>query len=159
MGRSASLALILAVLWVMLSGYLDQPLLLALGAISVAFVVFIAHRLDVVDHEGHPIHLSPRVLAYWPWLFKQIVLSSVAVAKVILSPRMPIHPTVFTVRALQRTDVGRVTLGNSITLTPGTVTIALDGDLLTVYALTREAASGWEDSEMNRRVARIEGGP
>lgn len=156
MPRSISLGFVLAILWLLLSGYFHEPILLGMGAASVVFVVLISRRMDVVDHEGHPIHLSLRSLPYWPWLLREIVTSSIHVSKVILQRRMPIHPSIFSVRGLQRTDLGRVIFANSITLTPGTVTIELEGDLLTVHALTTAAASGWEESEMNRRVAALE---
>lgn len=159
MPRSVSLAIALAVLWLLLSGYFDQPILLAMGAVSVLFVVLISRRMDVVDHEGHPVHLGIGALLYWPWLLKEIIVSSIDVSRVILRRKMPIHPSVFTVRASQRSTVGRVIFANSITLTPGTVTIAVDDDLLTIHALTASAASGWEESEMNRRVAALEPAP
>jgi multicomponent Na+:H+ antiporter subunit E len=154
--RAISLGVSLAILWLLLSGYFDEPLLLVLGAISVFLVVIICRRMGVVDPEGHPVQLALRTAVYWPWLFKEIVISALSVSKVILSWRMPIEPSVLTVRARQQTDLGRVIFANSITLTPGTVTIALRDDLLTVHALTRAAAAGWEESEMNRRVARVE---
>jgi multicomponent Na+:H+ antiporter subunit E len=146
----------LAGLWLLLSGYFEKPLILAMGAVSVVLVVLISHRMDVVDHEGHPVHLSLRGALYWPWLLKEIVKSSIDVSRVILQRRMHIHPSVFTVRGRQRTELGLVIFANSITLTPGTATIALDGDRLTVHALTTAAATGWDDSEMNTRVAALE---
>jgi multicomponent Na+:H+ antiporter subunit E len=158
LSRSFSLGVVLAVLWLLLSGYFHEPILLAMGAVSVVCVVLIARRMDVVDREGHPIHLGMRGLLYWPWLLKEIVKSSTDVAKVILRRRMPIHPSLITVRGTQRTELGLVVFANSITLTPGTVTIALEGDLLTVHCLTTAAASGWEESEMNKRVSDLEGG-
>lgn len=157
MTRPISLGITLAILWLLLSGYFDEPILLAMGVASVVFVVFISHRMDVVDHEGHPIHLSLRALLYWPWLLKEIFKSAIDVSKVIVRRRMPIHPAVLTVRGSQRTDLGLVVYADSITLTPGTVTIAIDGNLLTVHVLTAEAATGWEDSEMDRRVTAMEG--
>lgn len=157
MARAISLGISLAALWLLLSGYFDKPLLLTLGAISVVLVVLISRRMHVLDPEGHPVHLTWQTLVYWPWLLKEIVKSAIDVSKVVLSPRMPIEPSLFTVRARQNTDLGRVIFANSITLTPGTVTVALDDDVLTVHALTRAAAAGWEESEMNQRVARVEG--
>jgi multicomponent Na+:H+ antiporter subunit E len=157
LSRPISLGIFLAVLWLLLSGYFEKPVILAMGAVSVLFVVLISLRMGVVDREGHPVHLSVRGFLYWPWLLKEIVKSSIDVSKVILQRRMPIHPSIFVVRGTQRSDLGLVIFANSITLTPGTVTIALDGDLLTVHALTTAAASGWEESETNRRVAALEG--
>jgi multicomponent Na+:H+ antiporter subunit E len=154
--RAISLGLVLAALWLLLSGYFDEPLLLAMGGVSIVLVVLISHRMDVVDREGHPVHLGLRSLSYWPWLMKEIVKSSIDVAGVVLRRRMPIEPSVFTVDGLQQTDLGLVIFANSITLTPGTVTVELDGNRLTVHALTAGAARGWDDSEMNRRVAAVE---
>ena len=80
------------------------------------------------------------------------------VALRILNPGLPISPRLVRVRAGQRTDVGRVLYANSITLTPGTVTIDTEGDTITVHALTAEAAAGVESGEMDRRASRAEGG-
>ncbi len=156
MPRSISLGIALAILWLLLSGYFSEPVLLAMGLVSVLFVLLITRRMDVIDHEGYPVHLSARSFLYWPWLLKEMLISAIDVSRVILARSMPIRPSVVTVRAAQRTDLGRVIFANSITLTPGTVTLSLDGDQLAVHALTAAAASGWEDSEMNRRVALLE---
>ena len=150
-----SLGLVLYGLWMLLSGYF-QPLLLGLGAGSVLAVLWIAHRMDVIDHEGHPIHLTGRAFLYWPWLIVEIVKSNIDVAKVILSRKMPIHPSVIEIKATQETELGQVILANSITLTPGTVTIAIDRDIMSVHALTREAAEGLQTGDMDRRVTAME---
>ncbi len=152
-----SLTLTLSVLWLLLSGHFAEPPLLVLGLVSVLAVVGIVHRMDVLDREGHPIDLSWRGLLYWPWLLKEIVLANIDVAKAILRLPGGIDPTVFKVRASQRSELGRVIYANSITLTPGTVTIALEDDLLTIHALTAGAAEGLESGEMDRRVCRVEG--
>jgi multicomponent Na+:H+ antiporter subunit E len=151
-----SLAGVLYALWLLLSGFLHEPLLLGLGVVSVCAVVFIAHRMDVVDHEGHPIHLSHRVGAYLPWLLWEIVKSNIAVAKVILSPRMPLSISVMTTAGSQQSDLGLTIYANSITLTPGTVTLGIDDNILTVYALTTDAADGVASGDMDRRVAALE---
>ena len=156
--HAVSLAFALSILWLLLSGYFSDPLLLALGLASVLLVVIIVHRMEVLDPEGHPVHLGPRALLYWPWLIKEILLANIDVGKAILRFRgAAAVPTVFTVRASQRSELGRVIYANSITLTPGTVTIAVDDDELTIHALTPGAVEGLEGGEMDRRVSRIEG--
>lgn len=153
--HALSLSGVLYALWLLLSGYFE-PLLLALGLGSVFVVVFTAMRMDVVDHEGHPIHMSWRALLYWPWLAMEIVKSNIDVARVIISPRLPIQPTVFKIKASQVTELGHVILANSITLTPGTVTLALhDGDL-DIHALTEAAKEGLLNGQMDRRVHAVE---
>ena len=157
MVHAISLAGVLCVLWLLLSGHFHEPLLLGLGIASVAGVVFIARRMDVVDREGHPIQLSWRALLYWPWLLWEIVKANIDVARVLIKRRMPTDIAVINVRATQKSELGRVIYANSITLTPGTVTIALDDDVLTVHALTTGAAGGLNTGEMDRRVTAVEG--
>ena len=147
-------------LWLLLSGYFDVPLLLGFGVLSCALVVFVAWRTEVIDPEKRPLRLrfNLHIFSYWPWLLWQIVLSNLDVAKRILDPKLPISPTLITLRPTQRSDLGRVIYANSITLTPGTVTTALSGDTLEVHALTREAADSLLEGDMDRRVTRLEGG-
>ncbi len=155
--RALSLAIGLAVLWLLLSGYWHEPLLLGLGLASVLLSVVVAGRMGGLDDEGHPVHLLGRGLAYWPWLIKEIGLANWDVAKAILGWQGPIEPTVFAVRASQASDLGRVIYANSITLTPGTVTLELAGGRLLVHALTRGAVEGLQGGEMDRRVRRLAG--
>ena len=156
MVHAISLALVLFALWLLLSGHY-VPLLLGLGALSALLVVTIALRMDVLDREGYPIHLSPKALLYWPWLGWEIVKSNVDVARRILSPTLPISPTVIRLKASQKSELGKVIYANSITLTPGTVSIDIDGDKIEVHALTREAAQALRTGDMDRRVTRFEG--
>lgn len=151
------LGIVLYSLWVLLSGHFN-PLLLGLGAASALLVLYLSHRMDVADHEGQPIHLTPRALPYWCWLAVEMTKANLDVLGRILRGRASITPSLIRVKAGQRTDVGRVTYANSITMTPGTVTIAVQHDDLDVHALTERAAEGLRDGEMNRRVRRMEGG-
>ncbi len=154
--HAISLAVVLYSLWLFLSGHFE-PLLLTLGAFSCLLVVLIALRMEVIDHESHPIHLTPRLPLYWMWLLWEIVKSNLAVARLILTPTLSISPTVIRVTATQQTDLGRVVYANSITLTPGTVSMSLDDDQITVHALTREMAENLQTGEMDHRVTRLEG--
>ncbi|MDS4070664.1 MAG: Na+/H+ antiporter subunit E [Candidatus Competibacter sp.] len=147
-------------LWLLLSGYFDVPLLLGFGVLSCALVVFVAWRAEAIDPEEQPprLPLNAHTLGYWPWLLWQIVLANWDVAKRIVDPRLPISPTLITLKPTQRGDLGRFVYANSITLTPGTVTTYLSGDTLEVHALTREAADSLIGGDMDRRVTRLEGG-
>ena len=156
--RAASLAVFLSLLWLLLSGHWSDPLLLGLGAASVLLVVFIARREEVADREGYPVHLVPRAVLYWPWLLKEIVVANIDVAKAILRSPMAIAPTVFTVTGSQKSELGRVIYANSIRMDGEPVTIDLDGDRLTVHALTKAGLEGVESGAMDRRVAWLEGG-
>ncbi len=146
---------VLFIFWIVLSGYFE-PFLLSAGAGCAIAVVWLAHRMDVIDHEGHPVHLGLRVLTYWPWLFKEIVKSAWDVSKIIVHPHLRVTPELLRVRTSQRTSVGLVTYANSITLTPGTISIEVAGGTILVHALTSEGAASLMEGEMDRRVTRFE---
>ena len=155
MKHAFNLTLFLFALWLLLSGHYT-PLMLLLGGLSTLLVVFLALRADLIDRETHPVLLKPSILLYWLWLAREIIKSNLDVARRILTPGLPISPNVFTVRATQQSDLGRVTYANSITLVPGTVAMDVDEDVITVHALTQEAAADLKCGEMNRRVCHVE---
>jgi len=151
-----SLGIALYLLWIVLSGYF-QPLLLVLGVVSTLIVLFIALRMEVVDRESHPVHLTLRLPLYWLWLLWEIVKSNVVVARLIWSPSLPISPTVFQVPTSQKSQLGQVVYANSITLTPGTVSMTLENNQVRVHALTEDIAEDLQTGTMDRRVTALEG--
>jgi multicomponent Na+:H+ antiporter subunit E len=154
--RSISLLVVLFLFWLALSGH-HTPLLLVIGAISAALAVIAAWRMRILDREGHPIEWIAGSALYLPWLVKEIGKSAWGVTKIILNPRLPISPTLAMVKASQHSPIGIATFANSITLTPGTITVAVRGNELTVHALVREGAADLEGGEMDRRVRALEG--
>ena len=155
MRNAIALIVILSGMWLLLSGH-TSPLLLSLGLVSVAAIVACAARLELLDEEGVPVGLLPGLMRYGPWLVIQIIRSNLDVAKRIVTPKLPIHPTVIHVDAKDHTEVGRVTYANSITLTPGTISLDVSEDAIEVHALTEEAAKDLMSGEMGRRVQRTE---
>ncbi len=154
MRKTISLLVLLFSIWLLLSGHLE-PLLLILGGLSCLFIVWIAVRQDVVDHEGHPLNLHPlRWLRYSLWLIGEIVKSNIDVAKRIWNPKLPITPTV-TVLPAEMIDLGQVIYANSITLTPGTVSIDVQDNRITVHALSRDAAEQLQRGDMLRRIQHV----
>jgi len=157
--RVFALALWLGVVWLFWSGHYDL-LLLSLGAVSVAVVVASVVRMRILDDETVPVGLPGRLAVYLPWMAWRIAKANFAVAWAILRPgHLRIAPQVFTVEAGQATDLGRVIYANSITLTPGTVSIDKEGRRVTVHALTEASAAEVLDGTMDRRVTRLEGIP
>jgi multicomponent Na+:H+ antiporter subunit E len=154
--RRVTLAIVLFLFWLALSGHYTA-FLIGAGAASAVLCVLVAERLRVADAEGHAIHLAWNALSYFPWLLWEIVKSGWAVTKVVIDPRLPISPTMTRVTATQRTSVGIATYANSITLTPGTITVGVKGDQLTVHALVRDGAIDLEAGGMDARVTRFEG--
>lgn len=154
--HAVSLGSVLFFLWLLLSGHFE-PLLLSLGVASVVSIVLLARRMDLIDREGHPVHLGWRAFVYWPWLMWEIIKANLDVAGAILGRRNAIAPRILQITAGQKSDLGRVIYANSITLTPGTVTIAIERHVFRVHALTTVAAEGVLSGEMNRRVIEVEG--
>jgi multicomponent Na+:H+ antiporter subunit E len=154
--RKLGLALTLFAFWLLLSG-IYEPLLLSLGVVSSLFVAGIAHRMDVVDHEGFPIHIGPKGITYWPWLIWEIIKANIDVALIIIKPDLEISPIMFRAEASQKTEVGQVIYANSITLTPGTVTVGVNEGTVDVHALTIGAADEVISGRMDRRACQMEG--
>ncbi len=142
--------------WLLWSG-LYKPLLLVLGLISCLLVLVLARRMGFFDKGVYSLHLIWRLLPFWGWLGRELVVSNIQVARIILSPKMPISPTITEIEALPQGQVGQAILGNSITLTPGTVTMDDHEGVLIVHCLTREGAEVLAEGEMNRRVAALGG--
>ena len=154
MWRLLLLAFILSVLWLWMSDHYTL-LIIKLGIASVAFVVFMAYRLGSTDNEGLPLHLMARLPRYWLWLIKEIIVSNIQTAKVILSNNP--SPEYFWVTANVETAAGLVTYANSITLTPGTVVVDIKDDTLLVHSLTSSFGDDVRKGDMHRRVIRVEG--
>ncbi len=151
--------LLLMALWLVLSGLYDA-FHLGLGTLSVACVLWLNRRRRgaprvVGSARGRTeVHVL-RFAAYCGWLLGQILLSALHVAGVVLHPRLPVSPKMVRFRSDQPNDVARMLLANSITLTPGTLTVEVDGDEFTVHALTEATARDLLDGTMQAKVARL----
>ena len=155
--HALSIGIVLFAVWLMLSGHFNNPLLISLGVLSCATVVWITIRMDVADQEGHPIHLTWRALWYWTWLGFEIIKANIDVIKRVLSPSLPISPTMLRVKASQKSDLGQVIYANSITLTPGTISIDVANNEILVHALSKDGAEDLITGEMDRRVTKMAG--
>lgn len=158
--RVASLALALFAFWLLLSGHYTA-FYIGAGAVSAIAIAYAGRAFGYADREGHPVELIAAGVRYWPWLFVEIVKSGVNVSRIILSPSLPIAPQLVKLKAGPETAVGMATLANSITLTPGTITVDTDRHhhWIVVHALTGDGAAGLQEGDMDRRVSRFEKRP
>ncbi len=146
----------LVLFWLALSGHYTG-LLLTLGAVSCIWAALITRRMEIVDHEGYPIHLVPwRIITYWFWLSKEILVSTWAVSKMILAPEPKLHPKVALLPADEMSEMQQVIYANSITLTPGTLTLEVDDSGLEIHALRSEMLEMLERGDMANRVRPLE---
>ncbi len=143
-------------LWLLWSG-MYQPLMLILGVASCLLVAWVTSQLQVVDSSERPLLIFARMIGYVPWIGLEIIKSNIDVAKRIWARDMPISPTIVTVPATQKTALGLVIHANSITMTPGTLSIDVEPGLIEVHALTADSIPDLKNGEMDRRVTRLEG--
>ncbi len=141
------LAMLLFAFWVVLSGKFDA-FHLGIGAVSAVCIAYGTQHLlmrfpAIVSADRHPVTAIAwgRLLLYAPWLAWQVALSGMQVAWLVLHPKMPISPRVVRFDAHLPHELARLTLANSITLTPGTVTLDVEGDTFVVHALTTGSAA------------------
>lgn len=154
LARTVSLSLLLAATWLVWSG-LYKPLLLALGAFSCAITIMLIRRMRFFDEETYPLHFSWRLVRFWLWLGKEIWSSSIEVARVVLHPKLPISPRTITIESPSRHNFDQVMLGNSITLTPGTLTLDVYDGQLKVHTLTDEGAKALLSGEMASKITTL----
>jgi multicomponent Na+:H+ antiporter subunit E len=146
------LLIVLIVYWFSLSGYFDHTVLYVTGGLSVLAVVALTIRMKILDEETVPYY-HVKSLAYYVWLFKEIFKANIAVVKAVLSPDLEISPTLVEIPMGHKTDLGRTIFANSITLTPGTISVELDEDKILVHALLQEMTDLEGFKEMGERSA------
>ena len=142
-------------IWVLLTGTLATDELLLGSVVSLVVVLVAGQRLALLSGVRltplAPLHL----LRYLGYFFGQLALSNLDVARRVVSPALPINPGLVEVRISLTSDLGRMLLANSITLTPGTLTVEAEGDRLLIHwidstpggdleSATRAIAAGFE---------------
>lgn len=156
-GSTIVLAIVLGVVWFIWSGY-TQALIIGFGVFSVLLTVFLSRSLHIIDSEGQPTNI--KLGFYLIWLLKEIVVANIDVIKRIITFG-PIENTVeltwIKVPAKQKSRLGKVIFANSITLTPGTISVLIevDGDdsFILVNGVSKEGAESLiGGGEMGQKV-------
>jgi multicomponent Na+:H+ antiporter subunit E len=153
----------LGALWLVFSGKLDA-LHAVFGVFSLALVLWRTKALLVSERRPEEsvalASIRPLLLArYGIWLLKEIVVANIDIAKIVLRRDMPIEPALVSFESSLTTDLARVLLGNSITLTPGTLTVEIDGNRFLVHGIVESGATGPVIDEMQRKIAEMLGEP
>ena len=121
--------------WLVLSGFFDTTHV-TLGVLSTAAVALLSRHIQLIDlggGAGASFHLAQtpgrRILLYGFWLLREVAVANWQVVRIVLDPRLPIDPGLVRFRTSLTSDLGITILANSITLTPGTVTVrAAEGE-------------------------------
>lgn len=155
--------LLLFLFWLVLSGHYDIKHIV-IGIICSGLVTYLTH--DFLLHRsssGKELEITPKrvilsgikIILYLPWLIAAIIKANIDVAVIILNPKMPVNPVFMQFRTEYKWNIARVTLANSITLTPGTITVDMKSNRYLVHAITPGAASVLESAIMQNRVGQI----
>ena len=144
--------------WLTLSGYFT-PMILTFGVISVAIVIWMCARMKILDRETVPYLSGIQTLSYSSWLFNEIAKANLAVIKTVLRPDLEISPTLTKIPLPKKTDMASTFFANSITLTPGTVSVDIQEDHILVHALLKEMSDPADFVEMGKRSAWAAGEP
>ena len=152
--RAMLLLALLMAAWVLWSGQV-KPLLLGLGAFSCLLTAYVTQRMGYFENELFALRFGVRLFGYWAWLAREIWHSSIEVARVVLNPRLPISPQIVEIKATASHPVDQAILGNSITLTPGTLALDVHRRKIQVHCLTQAGADHLKTGEMDRRVAAL----
>lgn len=149
-------AVVLSIFWLLLSGFIE-PLLLSFGAISVVIVLLILKRMDKVENEPGQIGTSIRLIRYTPWLIGQVFSSALHVTKLIWGSPDKVSPAIAKINVKDVPASSRVLYANSITLTPGTLSVDLDENEVTVHALHRSSIDDLKEGQMEKKITGIWG--
>ncbi len=149
--------IILTVFWLIVAGMYD--LQVAVTGIVVSFFIAYINRDNFLEEAERPVftlHTLVWLVHYFRDFLVAVLKANIQVAYLVLSPRMPIYPGIIRYSPGIKKESSRVLLGNSITLTPGTLTIFCAEDELTIHALTEENALNLLDWELNEDLKHME---
>ena len=155
--RTIITVVVLFCLWLLMSG-IYQGFIVMLGFIAAAIAVFVVRRMDDVADTGR-LEIRLKILitiGYFFWLLVEIAKSNWLVTKTILGLNPSIKQHFFKVLCTQETEVGKTTFANSITLTPGTISVEHEGEEIWVHALSYSEEDLDALADMNSRVSNME---
>ena len=150
------LFLLLGAYWALLSGQFHNSFLIAAGVLCITFVLWMSRRMGLLDDEGVPVRFYPRAILYLPWLAWQVILSNWDVFKRTWAPTLAIDPRMARIPYSTRHPFVTTTYANSITLTPGTVTVSVDDKSMLIHCLTKDGEDSLIEGDMERHVKRLE---
>ena len=150
------LALLYSLIWIAFSGHFDF-LLLSFGLLSVLIVLYTLRRMRIIDETPVKFRMNIfRLVTYSFWLIREILKSNITVTKTILSPKIKVKQNMFDVPLSPKSEAAQVIYANSITLTPGTITVETEKNSLLVHALNFSSSTEDEIADMGNRVSKCE---
>ena len=154
------MSLVYFLLWLIFNGRITFEIIIAGALISFMLDMFIRKVLHLNLTAGKlfmAVKILPNIVMYIIVLLVEIIRANFSIIRMVLAPQIDVEPCLVKFRTHLKTEAARVALANSITLTPGTITVSLEGDNLLVHALNREIADGLQGSIFERLLAGMEG--
>lgn len=148
MKKFVSSFLVLWAVWIMLAGF--ETIELLIGAIVSALIALMIFRVvDFTLNAKTPLQVIKFIVIYIPLFIYKLVIANLQVAKIVLSPSLPIHPAFVKVKTDLKGDLGRLTLANSITLTPGTLSLDVKDDFVYIHWID---VAGVEEADYQQEI-------
>lgn len=154
------MSLVYFLLWLIFNGRITFEIIIAGALISFMLDMFIRKVLHLNLTVGKlfmAVKILPNIVMYIIVLLVEIIRANFSIIRMVLAPQIDVEPCLVKFRTHLKTEAARVALANSITLTPGTITVSLEGDNLLVHALNKDMADGLEGSIFERLLAGMEG--
>lgn len=153
------MSLVYFALWVIFNGRVTIEIIIAGAVISFLLDVFL-RRILLMNLTLHTLlkflKIFPDIVIYVVVLLAEIIRANFSIIKLVLAPELEVEPCLVKLSTPLRTETARVALANSITLTPGTITVSLEGNELLVHALNRDIAEGLQGSIFEKLLAGME---
>lgn len=159
--NSSKILLFLALFftWFCFSGY-KETFFLVSGVISCLIAIYFSAKMGILENdERHEMiyakPFTPKYILWAIWLFKEIIISSIAVSIKVWQTNMKISPVLLWIKSEDETEIALATYANSITLTPGTVCVDVKGNNLLIHALVRENIKSLKNGDMDKRIKKV----
>ena len=143
--------------WIIFNGRVTLEIVLFGIVISLAVFWFLCKFMDFsIQRERNFYRKLPRLLQYGYVLVREIVSANLPVCRMILTRKETMEPVIVRVHTDLKTETAKVLLANSITLTPGTITVSMSGQELLVHCLDKSLSEGMEDSVFVKLLQKLE---
>ena len=144
--------------WLLLNGRWTTEIAVVGAVLSMLLYLFVVKFMGYSPKKEWALFRRlPRIVWYFAFLVGEIFKSAAQTIRLIWSPRLDVEPRLTSFRTRLRTDAGKVVLANSITMTPGTITVSIQEDRLLVHCLDESFSEGLEGSEMEQNIMKLEG--
>lgn len=147
-------AIILFAVWMVFSGFFDRFYLI-IAVLSVFLSLAVIARMRIFGAGDIPTYIKPRAIIYFCWLIKEVIKSGLSVSIKVWQAMPEIMPVLAWIKTAQKTEEGLTLYANSITLTPGTLCINIEGGMMEIHALSQENMESLNRGYMNNKVKDI----